>query len=228
MPDGIADGLAYHRLGVIGHHGLHHRERSDEGDGGAHPRPAETVDGFGDALPQSGGPGGATVQIEDRGADVADHVLQFVDGVGQSLLDLGDHRPCGRPLQRQAHREQSLDHMVVQIPGDPVAFGQHIEFAHLALSVGQLPGQRRLIGEGGRHGQLILGEASAATVAEHHDHTGDGVASGSGDISGRPQWQEHGRTGWVDRHRQARGVIQAAWVPVGEDGPDQVVAQRDR
>ena len=44
------------------------------------------------------------VQIEDRGADLLDDLLQVVDAVGKSLLHLG--RPCARDrsLQRRARR----------------------------------------------------------------------------------------------------------------------------
>ena len=78
------------------------------------------------------------------------------------LLDLGRSDARDRALHAESDREQALDDVVVQVPGDPVAVGQDVEFAHLTLSGGQLPGQRSLIGEGGHRVELVVGEGRCA------------------------------------------------------------------
>ena len=64
------------------------------------------------------------MQVEDRGADLLDDGLQLVDGVGEPLLHLRGAGPGDGALQREPDGEQSLDHVVVQIAGDPVAVGR--------------------------------------------------------------------------------------------------------
>ena len=66
------------------------------------------------------------------------------------------------PCSVRPDGEQSLDDVVVQVAGDAVAVGEHVEFAHPALSGGQLPGQRGLVGERGQHVELFVGEAVRA------------------------------------------------------------------
>ena len=78
--------------------------------------------------------------------------------LSQSLLHLGGPRPRDGALQGEPDGEQPLDHVVVQVAGDAVAVGEHVEFAHPALRAGQLPGQRGLVGERGHHVELVGAE----------------------------------------------------------------------
>ena len=93
----------------------------------------------------------------------------------KALLHFGRPRPRDRALQRQADGEQSLDHVVVQVACDAVAVGQDVEFPQMALSGGQLPGQRSLVGERGEHVELFVVELLLAFVAQRHQHPGDGL-----------------------------------------------------
>ena len=152
------------------------------------------------------------MQFEDRGANVADHTLQFIDGVGEARLHLRRAGPRDRALQGQTRGEQSLDDMVVQVAGDPFAVGDHVEFAHPMLGAGQLPGQGRLIGESRHHRQLLVGELPGAPVSHGHHHAGDGL--------GRTQRQDHRGAGVVDQLREVRRSADPARCAGDESGPD--------
>ena len=77
---------------------------------------------------------------------------------GKPLLHFGRSCTRDRALQRQSDGEEPLDDVVVQVARDPVTVGQNVEFAHPTLRRGELPGQRRLVGEGGHHVELFDAE----------------------------------------------------------------------
>ena len=115
------------------------------------------------------------MQVEDRSADLLDDFLQVVDAARESLFHFGCARSRDRPLQREPDREQPLYDVVVEVAGDAVTIGQDAQLAHLALGAGQLPRQRRLVGEGGHHVELVVGERLRTGMPQGHQHTGDRV-----------------------------------------------------
>ena len=67
------------------------------------------------------------VQVEDRGADLGDDLVELLDVLGDPRRR---GRGLGQPLgavQGQADPEQPPDDMFVQVPGDPVPVGQHLQ-----------------------------------------------------------------------------------------------------
>ena len=115
VPDGVADCFADHGFGVVGQRGTHNGQRPAVVGGGAQVGAAELREHVVEALPKPGE--GATVEVEDRGADVGDDCLEFVDGFGESLLDVAGPNAWDGALQRQADCEQPLDDMVVEVTG---------------------------------------------------------------------------------------------------------------
>ena len=65
------------------------------------------------------------LQGEDRVADLADRLVEIVDGLRDPLRHLRLHGDEARGLERDAGGEQSLDHLVVEIAGDAVAVLEH-------------------------------------------------------------------------------------------------------
>ena len=116
--------------------------------------------------------------------------LKIVDGFPEPLLDFGGPRPRDGALQREAHGEQALDDVVVQVAGDAVAVGEHVELAHPALRAGQLPGQGGLVGERGHHVELFVAERLRADGPQRDQDTGDGL--------GCAKRQDQRRAGRVD------------------------------
>ena len=108
----------------------------------------------------------------------------------------------------------------MQIAGDPVPIGDHIEFAHPALGIGQLPGQGRLIGEGRHHLQLFVGELAGSPVTQDHHDAGDGL--------GGSQRQNHGGAGAVDERRHIIERAEPIRSAGGEGRADRGVRDRKR
>ncbi len=102
-------------------------------------------------------------------------LLEIVHAFRQSLLHLGSAGPRDGALKREADGEQPLDHVVVQVAGDAVAIGEDVELTHPALRGGQLPRQRRLVGEGGHHVELLVGESVRLGRPQRYQDTGDGI-----------------------------------------------------
>ena len=72
-----------------------------------------------------------------------DDLLQVVEGAGDPSGALG-LVGTQRALQRQPDGEQALDHVVVQVAGNAVAVGQHVQLPHPALGSGQVKRQPSL------------------------------------------------------------------------------------
>ncbi len=102
------------------------------------------------------------VQIEDGGADLADGPVQLLDGVLDHVGDPlaigpgGDHRA----LQAHAGGEEPLNHVVVQILCDPVAIGEDVEQAVLALLLGEFERHRGKIGHRFETGDVLASHGS--------------------------------------------------------------------
>ena len=76
-------------------------------------------------------------EVEDRRADVADHLVERVDRLRHAFR----RQPAGQRERRfEAHgdREEPLDHDVVQLPSDPVVVGDAAEPLDLRPCVDQL------------------------------------------------------------------------------------------
>ena len=118
----------------------------------------ELRDGLIEALSQPGDVRGRAMQVEDRGADLLNDLLQIVHAVGQSLLHLGDRVPAGWcPASASPTANSRWITWSCRSSGDAVAIGEHIEFTHPALGGRQLPSERGLVGEGGHHVELLVG-----------------------------------------------------------------------
>ena len=63
----------------------------------------------------------------------------------------------------------------MQVAGDAIAVGEHVELTHLTLGGRQLPRQRRLVGEGRHHVELFVGERLRCRTAHNHHDAGDGL-----------------------------------------------------
>ena len=137
--------------------------------------PAEFGDRLVDSLPKPGGSRRRGVQVEDRRLDFLYHSLQVVDGFGSRRRTSGSRTRGTVPCSRQADREQPLYHVVVEFTGNTVPLGDDVEFAHPALRGGQLPGQRRLVGERGHHLHLFVGERARTVLMQHHNDSGDRI-----------------------------------------------------
>ena len=65
--------------------------------------------------------GSRVMEVEDRGADLADGCVKFVHGLRQPRPDRRFLSHPSRTLQTEANSEQSLDDVIVEVAGDPVA-----------------------------------------------------------------------------------------------------------
>ena len=93
----------------------------------------ELCDGLFETLPQPGRPDGRRAGRRSRCGSPGRPPAGRRRRPTSRCCTSADRRGRGA-LQRQPDREQSLDDVVVQIAGDPVAIGQDVEFAHLALA----------------------------------------------------------------------------------------------
>ena len=146
----------------------------------------------------------ARPDLADRAVDVSDPVLQLLHR-SRMLTEL--HR---RALETQTDGEQLLDHVVVQIAGDPIAILEHRDPLLVGARGCQFQSQTRMVGKGSRHGQVGRREARPPDVAsdhhrpenrrradqgQHHDraqthHDGDGRVR-SDLVGGGPEQQRH-------------------------------------
>ena len=99
---------------------------------------------------------GHIVELEDRHPDLLDRLVEILDASCQNrTFDLWIRHHGGRGLDGEPGREQTLNDVVVQIPGDPFPILQHeCRRSWIGAAVGQLEGQRRLVGKGLRHVQV--------------------------------------------------------------------------
>jgi nucleotide-binding universal stress UspA family protein len=99
------------------------------------------------------------LELEDRGADLGDGVVEIADGPDDPVTR---HRPGPQDLrdalQRQARGEEPLDDVVVQVGGDAVAVVEHRGTLLLGAGAGELQGEGGLVGEAGAHVEVVVGE----------------------------------------------------------------------
>jgi hypothetical protein len=74
-------------------------------------------------------------------------------------------------LQRQPGGEDALDHVVVQVRRDAVAFVEHRGALLLGTRFTQLDGDRGLVGEPGGHVEVLGGEGGSAPQSSRGEHT---------------------------------------------------------
>ena len=65
------------------------------------------------------------LQLEDGVADLADRVVDVTDRTGDPVSGAARREAGGHALERQARGEEPLDHVVVQVRGDPLALLEH-------------------------------------------------------------------------------------------------------
>ena len=89
------------------------------------------------------------VQLEDGRPDLGHRRVQVVDAAGEPFGRLRVLRLEGaaEAVQRQCRGEDPLDDVVVQVAGDPVPVGLHLEPPLALLGAGQLQDDRRAGGE---------------------------------------------------------------------------------
>ena len=131
------------------------------------------------------------VQVEDRRADLPDRGVEMLDRRCTRAAHSGSaiRRTCSAA---HAGGEQPLDHVVVQIAGDPVAVGEHVELALGALLLGELQRQRGLLGERRQQRHLARARTAARPArrsatstpmtgpgAQRHRHRGPNADAGS-------------------------------------------------
>ena len=84
---------------------------------------------------------------EDAGADLADRLVDLVDGLHEaSPIGVAGRVRCDR-LQHHPHGEEPLDDRVVQVAGDPLPVLEAIQQVPVVAAAGELDGERGLVGE---------------------------------------------------------------------------------
>ena len=83
------------------------------------------------------------LELEDRGADVLDRAVQVVDGLVERLVEPGVAGAERDASQLEPRGEETLDHHVVQVPGDPFPVGDHGQLAPGRGRPGRGPGPAR-------------------------------------------------------------------------------------
>ena len=117
--------------------------------------------------------GNRVLEVEDRGADLADGLVQLLDGLRQSGADRGFVCLCSHTLQTEADRKESLDDVIMQVAGDPVAVFERRQLLLCGPGIGQLECDRGLTGKGLCHVQVGRSEGGVAA-----DPSGDEGAHG--------------------------------------------------
>ncbi len=114
-----------------------------------------------------------SLELEDDAADLPDRGVEVVDGSLYPVRHLALVNQSGESLQTQSRREETLDHGVVQVAGDPFAIAKQRQlldaFVQTRILYGHAGGARErdgqcLIGVGERDASALLGEVK---VAEH-------------------------------------------------------------
>jgi hypothetical protein len=145
VPHGVADRFPQHRLGVDGQVGGDDVDAAGDADRGAQVGAGgDLADDVMQQATQSSGAGRFGVQVDARGADLGDDLVEVLDVLGDPR---GHRRGVGHVLgvvQGQADPGQPPDDVLVQVPGDPVPAGEHQQFALRRKAFGALHRQRGL------------------------------------------------------------------------------------
>ena len=197
MFDDIGERLAQHRCHVVQQGPVEHagdravqaddRFESEGGHGRGHDG-AELGPGLVDAR--------RLLELEDRGPDLADRLVQVLDGAPEHLADRQVLGALAHGLEGEAGREDPLDDVVVQVSGDPVAVLEHGHALLVRATVGELERHGRVRRQ--LLGHLDVGRAEGWPPAPPRDD--DGPAH-SGLAHERTR---HGRTRPVRAHGPSR------------------------
>ena len=98
--------------------------------------------------------GNRAVEVENRSADLGDGLVQLPNGLRQPGADRGFVCPCCRTLQTEADRKESLDNVIMQVAGDPVAVFERRQVLLCDPGIGQLECDRGLTGKGLCHVEI--------------------------------------------------------------------------
>ena len=156
---------------------------------------------------QSSGAGRFGVQVDARGADLGDDLVEVLDVLGDPR---GHRRGRGQLLgavQGQADPGQPPDDVLVQVPGDPVPVGEHQQFVLRRKAFGALHRQRGLVGEGARQLQVILTESGepAVPTASSTPDSASSAPSGTASAGPHPQPEPGGNVVAVPVTVRGRG-----------------------
>ena len=110
------------------------------------------------------------MEVEDRGPNVPNCVVELVHDLVDSPARVLLVDQAQRALHAHPGGVEPLDHVIVQIPDDPVAVGEQLQ---QLLGLGGFQGQRRLIGEGAEHGDLLWLEGDGPLVPHSQQHAAD-------------------------------------------------------
>ena len=141
-------------------------------------------------------PGGRRVQREDRVADLADGDVELVDGLVETARAVGVDDPWTERLQRHPGGEETLDHLVVEVPGDALAVLEHDELLEPAVQAGVVDrdagdhrerDRERLVLVGELVGAPLLAEVEVPEhLAPHEDRARRGTSASADGSGGKP------------------------------------------
>ena len=168
VPHDVGDQLAHHRDEVeheVGRQVLHAR-RASAGPGAARgPSVTERTTSASRRRTPAGEASSASLQLEDRRADARDRAVEFVHAARRGAAATSGRlglQGAAEPVQRQRGGEDPLDDVVVQVAGDAVAVGLHLQPALPLLGAGQLQDDGGLRGERRQQVELVGRERLAA------------------------------------------------------------------
>ncbi len=150
--------------------------------------------------------------MEDGRPDLPDGLVQIIDVGGEPFgLLVGRLGLRHQALQPDRRGEDPLDHVIVQVAGDAVAFFQDGYPVTVGAGLGQFEGQRDMPGESRRHVDVGVGEQPAVRTPAENERA-DTVARGD------------------ERNDHQRAAAPGQRIGRGNNGADQpvgVVAGRD-
>ena len=113
------------------------------------------------------------LQPEDRRTDHLDGVVQVAHDVGDTIPHRGLLGDLQDGLQRHTGGEQSLDRLVVQVPADPIAVGEHHQLFGVRAPRGELQSHGGLRCHIYDHPYSLGAERRSAGMPHHHEHAVD-------------------------------------------------------
>ena len=120
----------------------------------------------------------AVVEVGDGGADLADGVVEVADDTFQTVGELRYRRRGGHALHGESGGEQSLDDMVVKVPGDLGAVPQQDQALLVGPGVGQFTSEGGVDGEGLSQFEVGPGEGAPPDPAADDQSALRPVAAG--------------------------------------------------
>ena len=173
VPHGVADPLPDDGLDVggqvTGDQAVHRSRHPHRG-------PEIGAGGLGDDVQQAPPEAAAVpgtvrgVQVEDRRPDVAHRLVELLDRRPHPARCPGVADLRQDALQAEPGGEDPLDHVVVQVAGDPVAVLEDVEPAGDLLSGRKIECERCLVGERADQGGERAVEGSGTRPSQGDDH----------------------------------------------------------